>query len=161
MGFYKVTDESLTQVADAIRAKSGKVGELSFPLGFASAIAAISAGGNVRYETGVYVSDSDVRVAVTLPHSLGVVPTITIVFAEDLNALVGNTGYLLSCAGYNFSVNNDCHFVVGTSNPSVTGGYSTQSGFVSDTAFRISASPTYKLKAGVTYRWLILALPEA
>jgi hypothetical protein len=40
-----VLDANLTTVADAIRAKGGTTGALSFPAGFADAIAAIQAGG--------------------------------------------------------------------------------------------------------------------
>lgn len=40
-----VQEESLVAVADAIRAKGGTSGALSFPAGFADAIAAIQAGG--------------------------------------------------------------------------------------------------------------------
>lgn len=45
MNDYLVTDVELTAVADAIRAKGGVSGQLVFPAGFASAIAAIPTGG--------------------------------------------------------------------------------------------------------------------
>lgn len=162
MDTYKVQADSLTQVADAIRAKSGQPGDLEFPLGFAAAIAAISADtGNVKYEVGEYTPDVDTRVGVVISHGLGVVPTMALAYAKDTQALVGNSGYMVSYAAFNFSVNNECHYLVNMSNPSVGGGYTARSGFLGDTAFRLSAAPSYRLKAGVTYRWLVLALPEA
>lgn len=117
-----------------------------------------SGNGDVKCETGTYTPTADVRVAVSIPHNLGVTPTVMLAFAEDKDALVGVTGYMLSYAAFNFSLEKDCHHIVGTSNPSVGGGYKARSELVSDTEFRIAATPTYKLKAGVTYRWVILAL---
>lgn len=45
MANYLVTDSQLTSVADAIRAKTGQSGGLSFPSGMVSAVESISAGG--------------------------------------------------------------------------------------------------------------------
>lgn len=161
MDTYKVEAESLTQVADAIRAKTGKLGELEFPMGFASAIAAISAGGSIKYEIGEYTPEVDTRTGVILPHGLGVEPTVILVCAKDRTTLAGETGYLVTQANYNFSFNNECHYVVSTSNPSISGSYLPRSGYLSDTTFRISATPSFRLKAGVTYIWVAMVLPVA
>ena len=48
---YTVNAADLTAVADAIRTKGGTSAELSFPTGFASAIAAISSGAQVASGT--------------------------------------------------------------------------------------------------------------
>lgn len=44
MAYRKVSDDSLTSLADAIRAKTGGTAELEFPSGFLSAVAGIQAG---------------------------------------------------------------------------------------------------------------------
>lgn len=45
MAFRKVDEASLTEVADAIRAKSGTMDKMEFPGGFVSAVQAIQTGG--------------------------------------------------------------------------------------------------------------------
>ena len=61
-----VQEESLTLVADAIRAKGGTTDPLSFPTGFADAIAAIQAGGGggdiegLKINSGSFTSDSNI-----------------------------------------------------------------------------------------------------
>lgn len=61
MAEYLVQGDSITTVANAIRAKTGSSGKLTFPSGFASAISGISTGkqvatGTVTVSVGVYQS---------------------------------------------------------------------------------------------------------
>lgn len=160
---YKVSAESLTQVAQAIRDKSGMDQTLAFPQEFVSAIEGISTGGGpIVYECGTYCPEEDKRTGVTLTHSLGVVPTFVVAYATEKEPFSGLTSYLYSYIGFSFAVNNESHFVVGVCNPAISGGYSaSQSSCGTETTFRINAGPTYKLKAGVTYRWMTAAWLDA
>lgn len=56
-------DAGLTSIADSIRAKGGTSDALTFPDGFAAAIAAISAGDSsgIGVESGVYIPAEDTR----------------------------------------------------------------------------------------------------
>lgn len=70
-----VLDANLTTVADAIRAKGGTTGALSFPAGFADAIAAIQAGGgstNVLTETLTFTKkgSQDVYIPKAYPYAV-------------------------------------------------------------------------------------------
>ena len=58
---YIAEEASLTAVADAIRAKSGATGQLSFPTGFVNAISGISGGGPTKVIHGY--SDETVTLA--------------------------------------------------------------------------------------------------
>ena len=59
MANYLVTDTELTQVANAIRAKSRATGQLAFPVGFVNTIAGITEKAAATY----YTSDSDQVIA--------------------------------------------------------------------------------------------------
>lgn len=50
MSEYLVKSESLSAIADAIRARSGSTGSLSFPDGFANEVAAIPSGDDWRFK---------------------------------------------------------------------------------------------------------------
>ena len=50
MSEYLVKSESLSAIADAIRARSGSTGALSFPDGFANEVAAIPSGDDWRFK---------------------------------------------------------------------------------------------------------------
>ena len=62
---YLVTDNELTSVADAIRAKSGTTEQLSFPAGFISAVESISGGAKEPYIEETYDSNGNL-IAVNL-----------------------------------------------------------------------------------------------
>lgn len=67
---YLVNSADLTAVADAIRTKGGTSGALTFPSGFADAIAAIQAGGgegggNAKIYTGTITFEEDTSVPVS------------------------------------------------------------------------------------------------
>lgn len=70
---YSVNQADLTTVADAIRAKGGTTDALTFPTGFAEAIAAIaSGGGTLAIKTGTVTLGE--QYAVFIQHGCGKLP---------------------------------------------------------------------------------------
>ncbi len=67
MGIKTVQDSSLTAVADAIRAKTGKSASMEFPSEFVSEIGSISGGGGLSFDdlASGDVPNGDVRLSVT------------------------------------------------------------------------------------------------
>ena len=83
-----VQEESLTTVADAIRAKGGTSDPLSFPDGFKTAIEAIQAGsGGVKMEIGSFKLTESINIThpnyYQVQHSLGVLPKYVICYQND------------------------------------------------------------------------------
>lgn len=99
---YAVNSADMTAVADAIRAKGGTTGELSFPAGFVSAIGAITTGGGseggavsgLAYDMGEFSVREDVNtnnfcgktgldpMPDGIPHNLGAVPDFICVWTD-------------------------------------------------------------------------------
>lgn len=103
MSVDKLVDSSqlnadLTSVANAIRTKGGTSAQLAFPADFVSAIAAISGGGGIKCETGVFTLDTDTTVGnpIAIPHGLGEAPAVAIVFPENTPEASGDPerGYI-------------------------------------------------------------------
>jgi hypothetical protein len=99
MAYDKVVDSAvlnanLTAVADAIRAKGGTSDPLSFPTGFADAIAAIQAGGGgAKIASGSVVRAASSN-AMRFYHNLGVKPNIFFWFVSDIATNTTGTGVL-------------------------------------------------------------------
>lgn len=93
---YAVNLADLTAVADAIRAKGGTSGALSFPGGFVDAVRAIETGGGESggasgwaYDMGEFVLSEEHTggggdEATVISHNLGVKPGYILVWTDDL-----------------------------------------------------------------------------
>lgn len=101
------TDTDLTTVANAIRERGGTSSALTFPQGFADAIAAIPGGGGVQVKTGKFTVESNVR-NVTIAHGLGTVPMFACVFADAPTTLATTPIALANAAAgvFNFDSPN-------------------------------------------------------
>lgn len=131
MADYVVSDTSLTTVANAIRTKGGTSAQLSFPDGFASAIAALPSGGSIDVEAlnvtanGTYTAPtgkaySPVTVAVSGGGGTAPDPTLPVKFIDydgtllysytaaelqALTALPANPSHTgLTAQGWNYSL---------------------------------------------------------
>ena len=116
MADYKVSDTSLTSIANAIRTKGGTSASLSFPDGFVTAIGNISTGGSATLITksitanGTYNASSDSAdgyssVTVAVPGLPFVVGTFTaeaseVGTAKDISINYSGSGYPISCLIY-------------------------------------------------------------
>ena len=79
--------DKLTDIADAIRGKTGKTDKLSLdqmPLEIAGIVS--GGGGGLAYDMGEFVLDADVinlKTAVGIPHQLGETPDFVLVWTDD------------------------------------------------------------------------------
>ena len=169
MAYDKVVDsaaleEGLSQIADAIREKGG-LGDmysfpLTFPTGFVSAIAALSAG-------GMNVTAGSFTPAVTtqeyfVSHGLGEVPALFAVCMEP-NASTLAQRY---CGGFGFGeINSQYHIVVekslsaetvqaGLWNIQSTNANLLMSSADEQTICLCKTGSKYKLIGGATYDWI-------
>lgn len=87
-----VQEESLTTVADAIRAKGGTTDALPFPTGFADAIAAIQAGGGGGISAYVEtVTFAENTLNYTVQHNLGSIPDAIAIVCTNKRSTSTNT----------------------------------------------------------------------
>lgn len=111
MAEYLVTDNDLTTIADAIRAKSGITEQLSFPGGFVSAVENISSGGGSTGSFGKNdVTFIDYDGTILYSYSLEEANALT-----ELPELPSHEG--LICQGWNWTLSDirsiDCPVTVG------------------------------------------------
>ena len=92
-----VQEESLTTVADAIRAKGGTTDPLSFPDGFKTAIEAIQAGGGGIAAGEFTISDYPGVTTYTVEHGLGERPSMIIIGKKGTS---GASKYVLSLSAF-------------------------------------------------------------
>lgn len=89
MADYLVTDNELTSVADAIRAKGGTTEKLAFPTEFISAVESIPSGGGEalingrKFECGMFTFPTAVTAAYTIQHTLGKEPSAVFLWVVD------------------------------------------------------------------------------
>jgi len=93
---YLVQDASIELIADAIRSKAGVSGKLSFPDGFASAIAAISTGAQVA--SGDITSNSQGVTSFTINPGF-VVNNLCFFSTKDYGASPPTFGYYVNGSG--------------------------------------------------------------
>lgn len=100
-----VLDANLATVADAIRAKGGTSEPLSFPTGFAEAIAAIQAGGGgegvfgEKSASGSFTLSSNAA-SFTFEHGLGKTPKYAIIFLGSEQKYSRTKALLIFAAAY-------------------------------------------------------------
>lgn len=109
MASYVVSDTSLTAVADAIREKTGKSAQITFPTGFVSEIGDISGGGGYDFSGGSFFTlldqyatergmtkielsfASDQTEPLTIQHNLGTVPKEMLLYPK--NPVISGSAY--------------------------------------------------------------------
>ena len=137
---------------------------------FASAVVNVAAtGGGLpaglsKVASGLLTPTSDVSSAQFITHGLGVKPDFWAVFADTGDTVVDAdfNGYFLKSSHaaikntYNsnsYDYLSEMSYMTSATVMRVTQVYISE-GMVTDTAFMISATSTYKLKSGITYRWI-------
>jgi hypothetical protein len=177
-----VLDAGLKAIADAIREKAGTSDNLAFPTAMAEAVAAIEAGGAI-FETD-FTPTTDVKgntstTYITIEHNLGVVPKLILLVRADIHGTVQNElimsiyhtlydyGYEHSILIYhNKSTAGDGYTyayvtpAVTASSSAATSNLNNQSVInitpISVTVVGQKSSSTVRLKAGVTYRMVVI-----
>lgn len=159
-----VLEDGLTQIADAIREKGG-LGDLfsaplTFPSGFASAVAALSAGG-LNAAAGSFTPASNTQ-AYFVNHALGEVPVLFAVCMEPHTTVLAPR----YCGGFGFGeIAAQSHIVVETrlaSEKALSALYGIQednggllmSGADEQTVCLCAAGAGYQLVGGATYDWI-------
>lgn len=99
-------DADLTAVANSIRTKSGKSGELAFPEGFQSAVEDIPTGVTVQRKTGTFTTNSNGAATV----NCGFKPDA--VFFTGTNPLANNSKFHAGVAFTDDSVNSSATMFV-------------------------------------------------
>ena len=85
MAEYLIQEETLTEIADAIRSKTGSEESIAVS-DMASVIGALAIGGaNAKYASGTFTGITDS--ALTITHNLGIVPDIVIVYTVGYTAI--------------------------------------------------------------------------
>lgn len=86
MAYRKVSDDSLTALADAIRSKTGGTADLAFPDGFISAVAAIEAGSGSGSESG-----GEATAAVQIATSAVTLSSMMLISNDGIVSLTGTS----------------------------------------------------------------------
>lgn len=162
MADYKVIDAEqldadLLSVADKIREKAETTGEMAFPGEFISALDALGGGLPARItaiEFGEYVPTSDISVAPSIAHGLGVNPNL-VLFGAD--GAVDMDGYFVMQAGATFAYGTGAAL---TRDSSKTTGYAGTTfyggnGYANATIFKPECGSSRKLKSGARYFWVV------
>lgn len=106
---YAVNYADLKAVADAIREKGGTSDALTFPGGFADAIAAIQAGGGevvsgLAYDMGEFAFETDINTnqfaTTPIPHNLGEIPDFILVWTDEYAGLTEALYTTETCVGF-------------------------------------------------------------
>lgn len=155
MARVTIDDTLLKNMANAIRTKDGST-ELFGVNSFEEKILNIPSGGselpsNIR--TGTFTVAEDTSEAVTIAHGLGAItPVIVYIQPDNPEYVISNIPYAIF-GGVSISQEK----VVTSKNGTLTSKYSICDINVNDTNIVITPSTTtYKLIAGLNYRWFIL-----
>ena len=150
-----VLTDFLTQVADSIRSKDGTT-EPILASEFPQRILSISSGGvelPTSVKTGTFTVSQDSTDAIVVPHGLTNFSIIAcVIFPDNIEYAVGHIPYSF-LGGFNVSQEK-----IVTNNGSVlTAKYGVVSIAVDSENITITPSgTTYKIIAGIVYRWFIL-----
>lgn len=150
-----IDDTLLKNIANAIRTKDGST-ELFGVNSFEEKILNIPSGGSElpsNIKTGTFTVAEDTTEAVTIAHGLGVGTSILVYIQPD------NPEYAVSNIPYAIlgGIDKTQEKIVTSNNGSLTAKYNVCNINVDDTNIVITpTSTTYKLIAGLNYRWFIL-----
>lgn len=147
----------LSGIADAIRTKDG-TSELIPAKDFPQRILDIPSGGlpsNIK--TGTFTVTEDTTEPITIVHGLGVVtPAMVLIFPDNPEYVIGKIAYSI-LGGLNISGEK----IVASNSAAITSKYGICTIDVDDTNVVITpSSSTYKLIAGLNYRWYIWEVSE-
>ena len=145
----------LKQIADSIRSKDGTT-DMIVANDFPQRILAIPSGGSElpsNIKTGTFTVAEDTLEPVTIAHGLGSVsPVLVHILTDNPEYAVGKLPYAIIGG-----VDKAGEKVVTSNSGSITSKYGVFSVSVDDTNIVITPSTSsYKLIAGLNYRWLIL-----
>lgn len=144
-----VLNAGLTQIANAIRAKTGAGGTLAFPSGFVSAIEGLSSGINATAGTFTVAQHTkDYQLA----HGLGEVPVLFF-FGTDTGYIAFRGGNTYFIGAYGFS-NASCQYKIGVSPQAAS---SSGKLFVAQNQHAITASGMTLALSGATASHITLA----
>ena len=141
-----------TQIANSIRSKDGTT-EPIVATDFPQRILDIpSGGGSVLPDSikkGTFTVAEDTVETITIPHGLGVTPTMFFIFSDNPEYIIGNIGYTFMGTakdiGNTFATKH---------NKIMSLVYNIYTATCDDTNIIITnTNPTYMIRAGVTYRW--------
>ena len=147
-----VLTDYLGEIADAIRIKSGTDAAIAAK-DFPQRILDIPSGGlPVDIKTGTFTVAEDTTETITIPHGLGTdTSVIVLIFPDNPEYAIGKIAY--SILG---GINRSEEKIVTTNSRAVTSKYGICTIDVDDTNIVITPShSTYKLIAGLNYRWYI------
>ena len=142
----------LTQIADSIRSKDGTT-DLIVATDFPQRILDIPSGGGSglpdSIKTGTFTVAEDTVETITIPHGLGVTPTMFFIFPDNPEYIIGNIGYTFMGTakdiGITFATKHNKMMALVYSIYTVT---------CDDTNIILTnTNESYLLRAGVTYRW--------
>ena len=141
-----------TQIANAIRSKDGTT-DLIVATDFPQRILDIPSGGGSGLpdiiKTGTFTVAEDTAETITIPHGLGVTPTMFFIFPDNPEYIIGNIGYTFMGTakdiGITFATKHNKMMALVYSIYTVT---------CDDTNIILTnTNESYLLRAGVTYRW--------
>ena len=141
-----------TQIANSIRSKDGTT-EPIVATDFPQRILDIPSGGGSdlpdSIKTGTFTVAEDTVETITIPHGLGVTPTMFFIFPDNPEYIIGNIGYTFMGTakdiGITFATKSNKVMAI------VYNIYTTTCD--DDNIIITSTTTTYMIRAGVTYRW--------
>ena len=142
----------LTQIANSIRSKDGTT-EPILATDFPQRILDIPSGGGSglpdSIKTGTFTVAEDTIETITIPHGLGVTPTMFFIFPDNPEYIIGNIAYTFIGAakdiGITFATKHNKMMAIVYSIYTVT---------CDDTNIILTnTNESYLLRAGVNYRW--------
>lgn len=144
-----------TQIANSIRSKDGTT-EPILASEFPQRILGISSGGvelPVSVKTGTFTVSQDSTEPLVVPHGLTNFSTIgCVIFPDNIEYAVGHIPYSF-LGGFDISQEK----IVTTKSSAITSKYGVVSIVVDNESITITPSgTTYKIIAGIVYRWFIL-----
>ena len=142
----------LTQIADSIRSKDGTT-EPIIANNFPQRILDIPSGGGSdlpdNIKTGTFTVAEDTVETITIPHGLGTTPVIVLILSDNLDYAIRKISYAI-LGGIDISGEK----IVTSNSGALTVKYGIMTISVDDTNIVIAPqSSTYKLIAGLNYRW--------
>lgn len=150
-----VLTDFLTQIANTIRSKDGTT-EPILASEYPQRILNIPSGGlelPTSVKTGTFTVSQDSTEPLVVPHGLTNFSAITcIIFPDNIEYAVGNISYAI-LGGFNVSQEK----IVTTNSASISSKYGIVSIDVDNENITLTPSgTTYKIIAGIVYRWIIL-----
>lgn len=157
MAEYLVQDSSLEAIADAIRERTGSGASIAFPDGFIEAIANMGGGVPVGFsamESGEYIPSADSDEAVTIAHTLGVVPDIVLAFLADTYNSTASFVYEITSSG---KIATSAKWTAAVRGSTQADMFASGSASITNASFEFNAKQS-SIYAGKRYMWLAFVL---